>query len=82
MLRCEHNLAAGSLPIRACFMQMLREIFLTLVGRQGDRDALDDATTSRGVTLNGNQPDDDSVLKGLRAECRWAVSPPFLFYKQ
>ncbi|CAM9281002.1 unnamed protein product, partial [Ectocarpus sp. 12 AP-2014] len=49
--------------------QMLREIFLTLVGRQGDRDALND----RGGGSR-NQSEDTTVLKGLRADCRWVLS--------
>ncbi|CAM9176159.1 unnamed protein product [Hapterophycus canaliculatus] len=49
--------------------QVLREIFLTLVGRQGDRDALNDPTSVREES--GNQPGDTTVvLKGLRADCR------------
>eukprot|EP00903_Cladosiphon_okamuranus_P019584 g18012.t1 len=49
--------------------QMLREIFLTLLGRQGDRDATTNDNSSRGGARS--QPDDDTtVLKGLRADCR------------
>ena len=56
--------------ICSCPRQVLREIFLTLVGRQGDRDA-----SSVGVPPQGgarNQPSGEvaTVLKGLRADCR------------
>lgn len=65
---CKHGLAAEFIPTCAFSVQMLREIFLTLVGRQGDRDVM---AGTRG------QPDDDNtVLKGLRADCRCVVSPP------
>lgn len=61
--------------VSACLLQMLREIFLTLVGRQGDRDALTDATAALAGARN--QSDDDGTaltLKRLRADCRWVVS--------
>ncbi|CAM9144589.1 unnamed protein product [Scytosiphon promiscuus] len=49
--------------------QMLREIFLTLVGRQGDRDAINDPASVREGS--GNRSEDTTVMKGLRADCRW-----------
>ncbi|CAN0389149.1 unnamed protein product, partial [Pylaiella littoralis] len=55
--------------------QMLREIFLALVGRQGDRDALTYPTSTRGGAQN--QPDDDGTfltLKRIRADCMWVIS--------
>lgn len=68
-----HGLAAGVVHTCACSVQMLQEIFLTLVGRQGDRDATADTVSSRGGARS--QLEDASVLKGLRTDCRWVVSP-------
>lgn len=50
---------------------MLREIYLTLVGRQGDRERNADIPAATAEDSAGDNSDTQAVLKGIRAECRW-----------
>ena len=53
----------------ACYTQMLREIFLTLVGRQRDRDKLCDTTRGKGG-ISTDKVDANAGVQALRADCR------------